>query len=110
MDKLLCARCGHIGKPTTRTPGSTGIELVLWLALLVPGLIYSLWRLNARHDVCEKCSSVDLLPADSPRAVHLMVELGMPIATSMSTQPPSPPSKVAYGAGRALGALFKRRR
>lgn len=64
-----CLRCGYTGEPTTVTPGSILIELVLWLFMIVPGLVYSLWRINRRHDACPKCGSADLIPADSPRAL-----------------------------------------
>jgi hypothetical protein len=38
-----CKTCGHTGAATTKTPGSLGIEIVLWLLLIVPGVIYSVW-------------------------------------------------------------------
>ena len=66
----FCTRCQFIGKPKLDTPGSILIELVLWLFLLVPGLLYSLWRHGARRRVCSKCGSPDIVPVDSPRALR----------------------------------------
>ena len=66
MDLRICTTCGHVGRPVSETPGSGLIELVLWLCFILPGLIYSLWRLNRRHDVCSACSAATLLPLDRP--------------------------------------------
>lgn len=107
----VCATCGHVGEPDQHTPGSILIELVLWLCLLVPGLIYSFWRISARRDVCSQCGGSNLLPLDSPvgRALadkHRVAVDTLPLPFST---PPRPPSKAAYGIGRALGRLFKPR-
>jgi len=40
-----CMTCGVDGPPVSRTRGSMGIEILLWLCFIVPGLIYSLWHL-----------------------------------------------------------------
>lgn len=62
----VCTTCGHLGPTTTQTRGSIVIEIVLWLAFLIPGLIYSIWRLSSRRQVCAKCGGETLVPADSP--------------------------------------------
>lgn len=67
----LCPTCGHVGRPARHTPGSFLIEVVLWLCFLVPGVIYSLWRVSARRDVCSKCGAQQLLPLDTPRAAEI---------------------------------------
>lgn len=63
-----CRNCGSIAKPRKHTPGSFLIEIVLWCCFLVPGVIYSLWRLSARREVCAKCGAGNLIPPDSPNA------------------------------------------
>jgi hypothetical protein len=65
VSKLVCTSCGYVGEPTTVTKGSSAIELILWLCLLVPGLIYSIWRLSSRHDACPTCSHTTLIPVES---------------------------------------------
>ena len=70
-DHMYCTMCGHSGDTATVTPGSIWIELILWMCFLVPGLIYSSWRHNKRHESCEKCGSTAIIPADSPRALQL---------------------------------------
>lgn len=64
----LCANCLTEGKPKSHTKGSFVIEIFLWLCFIVPGLIYSLWRLTTRANVCRTCLSPELVPSNSPRA------------------------------------------
>lgn len=64
-----CMTCGVEAKPKVVTKGSMGIEIILWLCFIVPGLIYSVWRLTSRHDACPSCGSTTLVPISSPSAV-----------------------------------------
>lgn len=73
----FCKSCGHTGRTDTHTPGSIWIEVVLWLCLIVPGLVYSIWRASSRKAKCERCGSFDLVPADSPVAVAAQQQLGI---------------------------------
>jgi hypothetical protein len=67
MAKLMvCTMCETTDHPKKRTKGSFGIEVVLWLAMIIPGLIYSLWRLTTTAKVCKACGSENIVPADSP--------------------------------------------
>lgn len=67
LDKVMvCAQCGHHGPTRRETPGSILVELVLWLCFLIPGLIYSLWRVSARRSVCAVCGAATLVPENSP--------------------------------------------
>lgn len=74
--KKICSTCGHKGSPKTVTKGSIFIELILWLFLLVPGLIYSIWRLTTRHSACVRCGSALIVPLDTPRGQALLKEFG----------------------------------
>jgi hypothetical protein len=71
----VCKACGHHGPSRAHTRGSGWIELVLWLCLIVPGLIYSLWRLSTRRPACEACQSTELVPPDSPVGRRLLREM-----------------------------------
>lgn len=62
---VICHSCGSRGAKTL-TPGSILIELVLWLCFILPGLIYSIWRLCGRRKVCAACSASSLVPIQSP--------------------------------------------
>ena len=48
------------------TQDSILIEIILWLFLIVPGVIYSLWRLTTRAKACPACGTPSLVPLNSP--------------------------------------------
>lgn len=79
------------------------IEVILWLMFLVPGIIYSIWRLTSRHQACAMCGGTGLIPLDSPVGQRLLLEHGIP------TPPPASASTTsAHAAGAALGAAVRR--
>lgn len=65
-----CQVCGSVGKPRKFTPGSLLLEIVLWLLIIIPGIIYSFWRLSSRRKVCSVCRSPNIIPATSPNALR----------------------------------------
>lgn len=73
--KSICTECGYIGKPVRLTRGSILIEIVLWLAFLIPGLIYSIWRQTNKYQACQQCRHESIIPADSPKGRRLIAEL-----------------------------------
>lgn len=83
-DAMVCTACGHHGPTAFKTKGSLMIEVVLWLMFLVPGLVYSLWRLSTRTPACTKCGSTQLVPLDSPVGKRLMAEYAKPVAPKSS--------------------------
>jgi hypothetical protein len=62
----ICTSCGTVGEGRTITRGSVGIEIILWLCFILPGLIYSVWRHTSQYTGCEVCGSKDMIPLDSP--------------------------------------------
>ena len=70
--KFLCVNCGYVGTPKTKTKGSMGIEMILWICLIIPGIIYSVWRLASRYSACPLCGAPNMIPADSPRAIEVL--------------------------------------
>lgn len=100
-DKMVCTACGNVGPAKTMTKGSFGLEVVLWLCFLLPGLIYSIWRLTTRHEGCAVCGNVQLLPSSSPMAQKFMRE-NFPEAAAAAAAPRQPGA--AHSAGRALGS------
>lgn len=66
--KLYCVNCGTIAIPVNFTKGSFFMEVILWLFFIVPGLIYSVWRLASRYKACPACKSPNMVPLNSPRA------------------------------------------
>jgi len=73
---MACKDCGTIGDAKSDTKGSIGLELVLWICFIVPGLIYSVWRLTTRHNRCKACGSTALVPLTSPAGIKLQAEYG----------------------------------
>lgn len=104
----ICTTCGHTGEPGRYTPGSFLIEVVLWLCLIVPGLVYSLWRLSARRDVCAKCGASTLLPLDAPLARRFVQTNGLQQATAAPSGQHVAQSAGSYSVGSALGRLVGR--
>ena len=68
----MCTACGHVGKPKQMTRGSLGIEIVLWLCFLIPGLIYTLWRHGSRYNACPICGNPTMIPGSSPKGRELI--------------------------------------
>lgn len=73
----ICRSCGATGNPKSVTPGHFLIEVLLWCCFLVPGLIYSIWRVSKRHKACRSCGSRELVPVDSPIGKKLLAELSV---------------------------------
>lgn len=73
--QLFCLTCGHEGPGKNVTKGSLLIEIILWMAFLIPGLIYSAWRHSSRHKTCSRCSATTLVPPDAPMALLFKTQL-----------------------------------
>lgn len=69
---LICKECGSTEGYKYFTPGSIFIEIILWLCFIIPGLIYTIWRLSSRHKVCKICDSRKLIPVNSPAGRDLI--------------------------------------
>lgn len=100
MTELFCKDCESVVAPGTATPGSIWIELVLWMCFLVPGLIYSLWRINRRREVCATCGSANLVPRDSPVAVRIVGPVPLE---------PRRSNAASVELGRKIGRMFARK-
>jgi hypothetical protein len=53
-----------------------GTELLLWLLLILPGMLYSLWRHTARYKGCPTCAEPRMIPLDSPAGGQLQDRFG----------------------------------
>lgn len=69
--RMVCTACGTRGNPARHTRGSIFIELVLWLCLIIPGVIYSIWRLSSKQDVCPACGQPNMIPVNTPAGKKL---------------------------------------
>lgn len=83
--ELLCINCGYQGRPKRITRGSILIELVLWV-LIIPGLVYSLWRLTSgRQMVCPSCREPKIIPLTSPVAQKIISDMSAVKKESITT-------------------------
>jgi hypothetical protein len=105
--QTVCQRCGTVGEPISETPGSIWIEVVLYLFFIIPGLIYSIWRINKRHPVCPSCGNGGLIPADSPMG-RTFITAHRPDVTVEPSIPRPSAGSVSIGRmiGRAVGKLI----
>lgn len=99
--KLVCKDCGTVGEPKTVARGSMAVEIVLWLCFIVPGLIYSVWRLGSKHDTCSACGSEKLVPIETPAGRQLAQAAGHAPEVVR-------PSQGAVSVGRAIGRMVGR--
>lgn len=68
-----CLRCrSTFSSPKKYVGGSFGAELILWLFFLLPGLIYSVWRLSSKADVCPACMSKDIIRLETPEGRRML--------------------------------------
>ena len=72
----ICKDCGQAGRPVTETPGSLAAKLVAWICFLVPGILYTFWRLSARRRACPKCHGSITVPVDTPVGRQLCQAFG----------------------------------
>lgn len=72
--KYICSNCGYMGSSKILTKGSCLIELILWFFFIIPGLIYTIWRISSRQGVCPACQYPNMIPANTPRGQKLIKE------------------------------------
>ncbi len=71
--KTYCRSCGStFEKAKLITRGTFMVELALWLLFLLPGLIYSVWRLTTKYKACPICQASDIIPVNSPVAMQAL--------------------------------------
>lgn len=71
-NQMVCTLCGFIGQQKSKVKGSIFIEIILWFFFLIPGLIYSIWRLMSKEKVCPKCGHATMIPTSTPQGQKLV--------------------------------------
>lgn len=69
---MVCPNCGFIGKGKMK--GSIFVELFLFMMLIIPWILYWLWRGSQKKTVCPKCGSKEMVPVTTPRGKKLVEE------------------------------------
>jgi len=54
--RVRCPQCGFEGRARRRNRGSLLIEVILWLCMILPGLLYSIWSRSRKALVCPNCA------------------------------------------------------
>jgi hypothetical protein len=78
-DTYICTVCGYLGKPKQHTKGTFAFEVVLWFLFIIPGLLYSLWRITNKYRACPKCNSTAVIPLDTPNGQEIYKSLTFPL-------------------------------
>lgn len=69
------------------TRGSLLIEIILWLAFIVPGLIYTVWRHTSRYAACSACGANELVPVTTPGGRELLAKYHPGVAAPAAPAP-----------------------
>jgi len=64
----FCTQCRFVCRPIYIKQGSFLIEVLLWLVIFFPGLIYSIWRMTSKKRSCPSCHSTSIVKVVSPAA------------------------------------------
>ena len=101
--EFLCLSCGHLGKPRLRNRGSSFLEVVLWLSLVAPGILYTMWRMFRKERQCKNCNAPNPIPADSPMAQRLLNPAPPPASTPQDRVGTSPYLQRGFGRQQSRG-------
>ncbi len=93
--QFVCTVCGNVGKPRVRNRGSSAVEIMLWLFLIIPGFCYTVWRMGRKDRYCRACRAPNPIPVNSPMAERYL-------QPSIETRP-TPRSPHAQGFGQRAG-------
>lgn len=59
----VCTRCEEVGHVVVQKPGSNAVQVALILLMLVPGIVYYVWRNRETKQVCGACGSDQIVAA-----------------------------------------------
>ena len=73
---VVCLDCQSVAKSGKWKPEPFHLVrfagvLFLYLCYVIPGVLYTLWRIHTRPRVCRACESPRIVPEGSPRARQL---------------------------------------
>ena len=76
----ICTQCGMVNKGVRKHPGNSALELLIWGAgiigglmialplffLVLVGLCYTMWRSTNEYRVCSSCGHSGMVGLDTP--------------------------------------------
>lgn len=97
-EDYICVHCGTKGSPVLVARGHVYIEIFLWLCLVVPGVVYSLWRRLRKQEVCPECCYPEMISVYSQKARQMMALANIDRGTK-KTGTPNVKSRPISGSG-----------
>lgn len=70
----ICKSCGTRGEANRYTQGNILIAILLCLYSYILAIIYAVWMLSTRYDVCRDCGSRKLISPYSPIGKKMVKE------------------------------------
>ncbi len=83
--QYICKDCGNPTIPQCKAKGSFLVELLLWCFFIIPGIIYSLWRMGSKGYVCQHCGSTLVIPTNTVAGQELLKKVET-VSPKMITQ------------------------
>jgi len=75
----LCTQCLNQVKPNKGVRGYFVIEILLYILMILPGILYTLWRITGgREKTCPTCGGHAFVPIDSPAGKALLASIPQP--------------------------------
>ena len=62
--KIICPSCQFVGEAENLAKGSRKTEILLWCCLVVPGILYTMWRnsTDGQYMGCPQCGEGEIRP------------------------------------------------
>lgn len=72
--EVVCKECEYTGRVRKKLKGSIFIEVLLWLLIIAPGVVYTVWRLLNRTFFCPICGGSQMIPIHSPKGKQILLQ------------------------------------
>ena len=59
--EIICKNCGEVSNAIIKTKGSIIIEIFLYLFYIIPGVLYTLYRVTNKYPICQHCESKEII-------------------------------------------------
>ena len=68
LPEMYCTSCGNVAPATRSLRGNSFITFLLIWFMLIPAIVYSIWRHSGPYDHCAACGKATMIPLTSPIA------------------------------------------